>query len=62
MGDGNCWGMVGNGYGLHNRCRFAGLAYDCVESVDGIGSVVHGATGAIGFNEGVLKRWKMKEM
>lgn len=51
------WGMVGNGNGFHDRRGWlAGLANDCVESVDGIGGVVHGATSAIGFNKGVLEK------
>lgn len=44
----------GVGDGLNDRGSERGLADDCVESVDGIGSVVDGAAGAIGLGEGVL--------
>lgn len=54
---GGDWSMShGNGGSdsLYNGGSERGLADDGVESVDGIGGVVDGATGAIGFGQGVL--------
>lgn len=47
-------GHVGRGHSLDNGGSERGLADDRVESVDGIGGVVDGASGAIGFGERVL--------
>lgn len=63
VGNGDGRGVVGNdgwGVGLDNWGNglddgdIRGLAHDGVESVDGVGGVVDGAAGAIGFNQGVL--------
>lgn len=51
------WGMGhhgGVGDGLNDGSSQRGLADDSVESVDGVGSVVDGAAGAIGLGQGVL--------